>query len=45
MMNVLLWWIGVVCNYNTKTGPVNRWRRKSDPTEVMVIANRGKSGT
>ncbi|MBP6216823.1 MAG: hypothetical protein KA391_05520, partial [Luteimonas sp.] len=40
MMNVLLWWIGVVFNYNTKTESVNGRRWKIDPTEVMVAAKR-----
>jgi hypothetical protein len=36
MMNVLLWWIGVVSNYNTRTGKVKRFGNQIDPTEVMV---------
>src|SRR5690606_14834863 len=36
MVNVLLWVIGVVCNYNTKTRRVNEFLSDVDPTEVMV---------
>src|SRR3546814_12266273 len=36
MVNVLLWVIGVVCNYNTKTRRVNGFLFGVDPTEVMV---------
>ncbi|HZW18839.1 MAG TPA: hypothetical protein VFF71_08560 [Luteimonas sp.] len=36
MANVLLWVIGVVCNYNTMTRRVNRFLSQNDPTEVMV---------
>src|SRR3546814_14097044 len=36
MVNVLLWGIGVVCNYNTKTRRVNGFLSGLDPTEVMV---------
>ncbi len=40
-MNVLLWWIGVVFNYNTETGTVNGFRGRVPPTEVMVPAGPG----